>query len=64
MDVAYLDFQKDKVLHQRFLVKLKAHVTGDGVINLIEKWLTDRRQRAIVDGEISHWKVGYHMDQY
>ena len=54
VDVVYLDFQKafDKVPHQRFLLKLKAH----DVINWIEKWLTHRRQRVIVDGEISNWK--------
>ena len=55
VDVVYLDFQKafDKVPHQRFLLKLKAH--GNDVINWIEKWLTHRRQ--IVDGEISNWKL-------
>ena len=26
------------------------------MINWIEKWLTHRRQRVIVDGEISNWK--------
>ena len=29
---------------------------GIDVINWIEKWLTHRRQRVIVDGEISNWK--------
>ena len=54
MDAVYLDFQKafDKVPHQRLLLKLKAH----NVINWIEKWLTHRRQRVTVDGEISNWK--------
>ena len=28
----------------------------NGVNNWIEKWLTHRRQRVIVDGEISNWK--------
>ena len=53
--VVYLDFQKafDKVPHQRMLLKLKAHNIGNVVINWIEKWLTHRRQRVIVDGEIS-----------
>ena len=55
VDVVYLYFQKafDKVPHQRLLLKLKAH--GNDVINWIEKWLTHRRQRVIVDGEISNW---------
>ena len=53
VDVVYLDFQKafDEVPHQRLILKLKAHV-----INWIEKWLTHRRQRVIVDREISNWK--------
>ena len=59
VDVVYLDFQKafDKVPHQRLLLKLKAHGIGNDVINWIEKWLTHRRQRIIVDGEISNWKL-------
>ena len=57
-DVVYLDFQKvfDKVPNQRLLLKLKAHSIGNEVINWIEKWLTHRKQRVIVDGEISNWK--------
>ena len=40
----YTDFQKafDKVPHQRILLKLQR--------------LTDRRQRVVVDGEVSIWK--------
>ena len=58
VDVVYLDFQKafDKVPHQRLILKLKAHGIGNDVINWIEKWLTHRRQRVILDGEISNWK--------
>ena len=58
VDVVYLDFQKDfdKVPHQRLLLKLKDHGIGNDVINWIEKWLTHRGQRVIVDGEISNWK--------
>ena len=58
MDVVYLDFQKafDSVQHQRLLLKLKAHGIGNDVINWVEKRLTDRRRRVIVDGEISNWK--------
>ena len=57
VDIVYLDFQKvfDKVPHQRLLLKLKAHI-GNDVINWTEMWLTHRRQRVIVDGEISNWK--------
>ena len=42
--------------HQRLILKLKAHGIGNDVINWIEKWLTHKRQRVIVDGEISNWK--------
>ena len=58
MDVVYLDFQKvfDKVPHQRSLLEIKAHSIGNDVINWIETWLTHRRQRVIVDGDISNSK--------
>ena len=26
------------------------------MINWIEQWLTDRKQRVVVDGEVSRWK--------
>ena len=68
MDVVDLAFQKafDKVPHQRLLLKLNIHGIGNDVINWIKKWLTHKRQRVIVDGEISNWKSvlsGYHRDQ-
>ena len=58
IDIIYLDFQKafDKVPHQRLLLKLKAHGIGDSITDWIEQWLTDRRQRVVVDGEVSNWK--------
>ena len=58
VDVIYLDFQKafDKVPHQRLILKLKSHGMGNSIINWIEQWLTDRRQRVVVDGEVSNWK--------
>ena len=50
VDIIYLDLKIafDKVPRQRLLLKLKAHGIGNGMINWIEKWLVDRRQR--VDG--------------
>ena len=56
MDVVYLDFQNafDKVLYLKLLLKLKANGIDNDVINWIEKWLIHRRQRVIVDGEISN----------
>ena len=29
---------------------------GNSIINWIEQWLTDRKQRVVVDGEVSTWK--------
>ena len=57
VDIIYLGFKKafDKVPHQRLLLKLKAHGIGNGMMNWIEKWLIDRRQRVVVDGEVSNW---------
>ena len=58
VDVIYLDFQKafDNVPHQRQILKLKSHGMGNSIINWLEQWLTDRRQRVVVDGEVSSWK--------
>ena len=52
VDVIYLDFQKafDKIPHQRLMLKLKSHGMGNSIINWIEHWLTDRKQRVVVDG--------------
>ena len=58
VDIIYLDFQKafDKVPHQSLILKLKSHGIGIRIIHWIERWLTDRRQRVVVDGEVSNWK--------
>ena len=57
VDIIYFDLKKafDKVPHQRLLLKA-AHGIGNNMTNLIEKWLIDRRQKVLVDGEVSHWK--------
>ena len=53
-----MDFQKafDKVPHQRLILKLKAHGMGNSIINWIEQWLTDTRQRVVVDGGVPSLK--------
>ena len=58
VDVIYLDFQKafDNVPHHSLILKLKSHDVGNSIVNWIEQWLTDRRQRIVVDGEVSSWK--------
>ena len=43
--------------HQRVLIKLKAYGIGESMMSWIQAWLTDRRQRVIVDGETSNWKL-------
>ena len=45
-----LGFKKafDKVPHQRLLLKLKTHGMGNSIINWIEQWLTERRQRVVL----------------
>ena len=54
----YLDFQKafDKVPHKILILKLKSHGMGNSIIKWIEQFLTDSRQRVVVDGEVSGWK--------
>ena len=56
INIIYLDYQKafDKVPHQRIIFKLKSHGIGISIINWIQQWLTDRRQRGVVDGEVSN----------
>jgi len=56
VDVIYLDFQKafDKVPHRRLLMKLSAHGIAD-VIRWIKNWLTDRKQRVVLNGQYSGW---------
>ena len=41
----------------KILLNLKAHGIGDGIIEWIEQWLTDRRQSVVVDGKVSNWKT-------
>ena len=36
--------------------QVKSHGMGNSIINWIEQWLTDRKQRVVVDGEVSSWK--------
>ena len=56
VDVLYLDFSKafDKVPHKRLLQKLKCYQFPDDIINWIEAWLENRRQRVVINGEFSN----------
>ena len=57
MDVIFLDFQKafDKVPHGRLLLKVKSMGIGNLVANWIESWLSDRKQRVIINSKCSGW---------
>ena len=39
------------MLNKYVMLFLKAHGIGGGIIDWIEQWLTERRQRVVVDGE-------------
>jgi hypothetical protein len=57
-DVIFLDFAKafDKVPRERLLEKLRAHGVGGELLAWIRAWLTDRRQRVVLNGECSNWE--------
>ena len=56
-DIIYLDFKKafDTVPHKRLLIKLKAHGMGNQLCSWVESWLTNRKQRVVINGEASDW---------
>ena len=57
LDVVYLDFQKafDKVPHSKLLVKIKQlGITGQ-LHKWIENWLSERKQRVVINGAASGW---------
>jgi len=57
VDVVYLDFAKafDKVPHMRLIDKLKALGIDGNIAKWIQNWLTNRKQRVIVNGQVSEW---------
>ena len=58
VDVIYLDFQKafDKVPHQRLLIKLKSHGVEGKLLKWLEDWLSERKQRVVINGKSSSWR--------
>ena len=58
LDLVYLDFAKafDKVPYCRLFKKIEAHGIGGSVLNWVQSWLRDRRQRVCVDREYSGWE--------
>ena len=57
LDVVYLDFSKafDLVPRKWLLSKLKAHGFGGPLLHWIDKWLTDQKQRIVLNGKASAW---------
>ena len=58
VDAVYLDFQKafDKVSQEKLVLKMKRMGLEDGIVRWIENWLSDRRQRVVVNGVASGWE--------
>jgi hypothetical protein len=59
MDVIILDFAKafDNVLHKRLLDQLRAHGVEGNVLAWVGSWLTGRKQKVVLKGASSSWKV-------
>ena len=57
VDVVYLDFSKafDKVPHARLVAKLSACGVGGKLLAWIKAWLSDRKQRVVLNGHASEW---------
>ena len=57
IDCVYTDFSKafDTVPHQRLLGKLQAYGISEQIVKWIEAFLTNRRQRVVVNGQYSEW---------
>ena len=57
VDVVYLDFAKafDKVPHIRLLAKCKGLGIEGKILSWIKSWLSDRKQRVVLNGKCSSW---------
>jgi hypothetical protein len=58
VDIIYLDFAKafDKVPFKRLISKLSAAGIRGNILRWITSWLTERKQRVIVNGKFSSWR--------
>ena len=58
VDVIYLDFAKafDKVPHKRLLKKLSGYGIKGKVYNWIKEFLSNRKQRVVINGMQSEWR--------
>ena len=59
VDIIFLDFEKafDKVPHKRLIKKLNAHGICGNISKWIENWLTNRKQRVVLNGKASSWST-------
>ena len=57
VDIVYLDFQKafDKVPHKRLLSKVLSHGISGNIHSWLKDWLSERKQRVVVNGVSSSW---------
>ena len=55
--IVQLDFSAafDRVSHKGLLYKLKSIGVGDRVLSTCREFLSNRRQRVVVDGATSEW---------
>ena len=56
-DIIYLDFSKafDKVPHKRLLAKMKGLGIGGNILKWTDSWLSNRKQRTVLNGSFSDW---------
>ena len=54
----FLDISKafDKVWHKELVCKLKSYRISGNLLKLIENYLTDRKQRVVLNGQTSSWQ--------
>ena len=57
VDIVYLDFSKalDKVTHRRLIKKLENYGITGTLLNWIQDFLSNRKQRVVIKGESSDW---------
>ena len=57
LDVIYLDFQKafDKVPWGRLMAKMEGHGIKGKILTWIRSWLSNRKQRVVLNGCFSDW---------
>ena len=57
VDAVYLDFRKavDTVADERLLIKLKGYGVNGKVLSWVKAFLTDRRQKVLVNQSQSYW---------